>query len=1009
MQIWTEKYRPKDFSEIRGQKEIVKRVKAFVKQKNMPHQLYAGPAGVGKCVTKETPILTGSGRLMQIEDCFMNNEKEVMSLGNDGKIKKEKIAYLFKGKSDQLIKITTALGKYIKTTPEHPFLALKNGIPCWVKAKDLKKDTLIATPTEFCIKEKPCFLELEKVPNLWVILENDIEVSISDIFIGTEQKVLKYLEKQKRATSREISENTKIKKGSVVWATGRLVKKGILSKTDSKRPIYTLINNKILTKDVPFNIALNVRRNIIKYIYYNCKFNKKSSKICYFKKITPEFLEWLGMVFGDGHIDRGRISFTNKSEKLLQHFKLLSEKIFGDLVWYRRETRKVPSLDIGKAGTISQIMEKLFGIPLNRKKSDMIKIPDFLFSADKRCISSFIRGYYECDGSFHKATIEFSSASIRMIHGLSYLLLVFGITSKIRQKKNQFYLSISGGLDVANFREKIKPVFKKIDYVKEPNTNIDILEINHEILNNIMVNLGIRQIDLGKKKEIEYIFGRKRGGRIKIRGLYKKICLIAREKISNALETSVLLNNLKTDVTRDIDNVFTYLNSSKVRTMVDEQTGIRYDRLNEYYDKKREPTLDNLMKIIKGLYLLKKTDNMELYDKITKIFLIRAKIVKTIQQLNIPYNELSEYSNVSTGNIHFYLNNDWGLSIKAIKKIGSVFTAVKQVIEQRIINDQLVSDLETIEFLSKAQIRWDRIRSTKQIKGDIVYDLNVENTHNFIGGHGALVLHNSSLALVVARQLFGDSWRENLLDLNASDERGIDIIRNKVKDFARTRSIGNVPFKIIFLDEADALTKEAQQALRRTMENYTQTCRFILSANYSSKIIDPIQSRCTIFRFKPLEKEEVFEIIDKIAKEEKLKIDNKAKEALFEICEGDCRRMENILQSSAAVTDKITEDILYSLASVARPKEIVDVLNLALKNRFLDARNKLLEVMLNYGLSGLDVIKQIQKEIWGLEIDDRDKAFLMDKCGEIEFRMTEGSDEFLQLEAFLAQLLLIKK
>lgn len=266
----------------------------------------------------------------------------------------------------------------------------------------------------------------------------------------------------------------------------------------------------------------------------------------------------------------------------------------------------------------------------------------------------------------------------------------------------------------------------------------------------------------------------------------------------------------------------------------------------------------------------------------------------------------------------------------------------------------------------------------------------------------------SSLALVVARQLFGDSWRENFLELNASDERGIDVVRNKVKDFARTKSIGTVPFKIIFLDECDALTREAQQALRRTMENYTQTCRFILSANYSSKIIEPIQSRCTVFRFKPLEKGDVFEIIDKIAKEEALKIDNRAKEALYEISEGDCRKMENILQSSAAITDRITEESIYSLSSVAKPKELRDILNLALKGSFIDARNRLLELMLNHGLSGMDAIKQIQKEIWELEISDREKALLMDKCGETEFRMTEGSDEFLQIESFLAQLVLIK-
>lgn len=264
----------------------------------------------------------------------------------------------------------------------------------------------------------------------------------------------------------------------------------------------------------------------------------------------------------------------------------------------------------------------------------------------------------------------------------------------------------------------------------------------------------------------------------------------------------------------------------------------------------------------------------------------------------------------------------------------------------------------------------------------------------------------TSLALVIAKQLFKDEWGQNFLELNASDERGIDIIRNKVKDFARTRAIGNVPFKIIYLDECDALTREAQQALRRTMENYTHTCRFILSANYSSKIIDPIQSRCAVFRFKPLAKEEVFAIINVIANKEGLQIDEPAKEALYVVSQGDCRRLENVLQSAASLESSITEKTIFSIASVAKPKEVVDALNLALQNKFIDARKKLLDVMLQYGLAGTDMIKQIQQEIPHLDVDNKAKMKLIDKCGEIEFRMTEGSDEYLQLEALLSQFVL---
>ena len=191
------------------------------------------------------------------------------------------------------------------------------------------------------------------------------------------------------------------------------------------------------------------------------------------------------------------------------------------------------------------------------------------------------------------------------------------------------------------------------------------------------------------------------------------------------------------------------------------------------------------------------------------------------------------------------------------------------------------------------------------------------------------------------------------------------------------------------------------------MENYTQTCRFILSCNYSSKIIDPIQSRCAIFKFRPLEKSDIKSIIENISKEEKLRIDQKAEEALYEISDGDCRRVENILQSCAALDKHITEEMVFSLASVAKPKEVKEILELAISNKFIEARKKLLDTMLNYGLSGIDIIKQIQSEIWNLDVSGRDKVSLVDKCGEIEFRMTEGSDEYLQLEALLALFTLV--
>ncbi|MBI4152222.1 replication factor C small subunit [Candidatus Woesearchaeota archaeon] len=304
---------------------------------------------------------------------------------------------------------------------------------------------------------------------------------------------------------------------------------------------------------------------------------------------------------------------------------------------------------------------------------------------------------------------------------------------------------------------------------------------------------------------------------------------------------------------------------------------------------------------------------------------------------------------------------------------------------------------------------FDEVRGQKEIVEKIrAFVASGSMPHLLFSGPAGV--GKTTLSLVIAKQLFGENWRQNTLELNASDERGIDVVRVKVKDFARTKAIGDVPFKLIYLDESDALTKEAQQALRRTMENYTKTCRFILSCNYSSKIIDPIQSRCAVFRFKPLSRED----IDLFVRERLLQkefecsgpdqnaVYQQVIDALYEVSQGDMRRVMNILQSCAVLKKYITADDIYSMASVAKPKEVEDVLELAAKGNFVESRKKLLDLMLQYGLAGLDVIKQIQQGIWHLPLDDRQKVALIDKCGEVEFRMVEGSDEYLQLESFLA-------
>ena len=246
----------------------------------------------------------------------------------------------------------------------------------------------------------------------------------------------------------------------------------------------------------------------------------------------------------------------------------------------------------------------------------------------------------------------------------------------------------------------------------------------------------------------------------------------------------------------------------------------------------------------------------------------------------------------------------------------------------------------------------------------------------------------TTCSLALAKEMFGGEWKGNFIELNASDERGIDVVRGKIKEFARTAPIGGAEFKIIFMDEAGI-------------------CRFILSCNYSSKIIDPIQSRCAVFRFKPLTADDVREYLGKIVENEKIDITDEAMTGLVHVARGDMRRAVNSLQVAASLGRTIDLDLIYQTTGMANPEAVRNMLETALEGNFVKARDMLDETMITFGLSGQDIIRQIHSAFFDLSITDAEKVRLMDKTGEIEFRMVEGSNERIQLEALLAYLVMI--
>jgi replication factor C small subunit len=265
-------------------------------------------------------------------------------------------------------------------------------------------------------------------------------------------------------------------------------------------------------------------------------------------------------------------------------------------------------------------------------------------------------------------------------------------------------------------------------------------------------------------------------------------------------------------------------------------------------------------------------------------------------------------------------------------------------------------------------------------------------------------------ALAMVRELYGRKMAVNTtyLELNASDARGIDVIRTYIKDFAKAKPPIDIPFKILILDEADNMTAPAQQALRRTMENYTKNCRMILICNFSNKIIPPIQSRCVVFRFSSLNNEDIKERIKFIAKEENVKISLDGLNALVDVSKGDCRRAINYLQSCSTISKNIDQEIIFRVAGEVPPDRIKQILHTALEGQ-LNLSLKLLDNMIReYGLSGINIIKNIHREIYDLNVSEDLKIELSKLLAEFEYRLSQGGTEEIQLQALLARIVMLE-
>jgi len=290
----------------------------------------------------------------------------------------------------------------------------------------------------------------------------------------------------------------------------------------------------------------------------------------------------------------------------------------------------------------------------------------------------------------------------------------------------------------------------------------------------------------------------------------------------------------------------------------------------------------------------------------------------------------------------------------------------------------------------------------KEIVGSVQSLLKNQSEMPHLLFSGSSGVGKTTMALCLSHEILGEHWKDSTLELNASDERGINMVRNRVKTFSRFAGLDTeIPFKIIILDEADEMTADAQTALRRIIEDTAKFCRFILIANNVSKIIAPIQSRCAVFKFSTIPEKDMISHLKEIAKKEKAKADEKGLAAIYEYSEGDLRHAINLLQATASL-GAITEVNVKASAGLTKIKDVDDVLKLTLAGKISDARNKMIELIKVYGMSESDFLKYINSAVY--KTKNKNLSDIVQTIAKYDFRILSGANSEIQLSALLAEL-----
>jgi len=999
-EVWIEKYRPESLEDIVGHEDIIDRIESYVAKDDLPHLMFAGPAGVGKCTTGETPILTNAGveRIGDVVgdvDGFAEPRDglEVATFTETSEFEFVEPSEVYSKSADGLANVETRDGGELSVTPEHRLLVVDQAGLEWREAADLEPGDRVArpleTPTPATDEEFGWLTAVEGERCLATVTDEFAarhEVPAEAAYVGTKKQVV-------RSTGKDDTDGVAVGTAATRETARKYAEELADADVDSVSSVASVEYLRSLDVEES-EVEANVES-----LQYVPATGKQTQPISPPQALSPELAEFVGWVVSEARVDSGRVRFYNTDEDVVERFERLATDLFS-VETERMERKGVPFVRI-RSLTLVRYLEACFDVLSDDG------IGSALVGADDDARSSFLQAMFDAEAYVSKkGIVEFTQKDEDVVSLSSYLLSSLGVPSRRKQEekaatngsgieRTYHTLYVSGARTLSRFREEIGFTIdekaSRLDAAadRQPNANHDTIPVQRAVG-------PLREtLALNKSEHVPSSLNPETPSRVRYLDAMDSVLDAAVDRVETA-------QRVKSAVPSELDSVVSVpaawagererLAPLETRKTIAAATGVRSDRLLEYSDGRRTPTATRTQELLR-----------ELSGRETgAVGDVQDALVACIDDLGVSDNRIAEGIELRGTEVRHLLETD-DHDVASLPRFATVADRIEAVADE-MLSSEVLESLSMLDSLASESLYFDEVVSVDVTETDErVYDVSVPQSHNYVAGAVPTVMHNTATSVSIAKEVYGDDWRENFLELNASDQRGIDVVRDRIKNFARS-SFGGYDYRIIFLDEADALTSDAQSALRRTMEQFSNNTRFILSCNYSSKIIDPIQSRCAVFRFSPLGDEAVAAQVRKIAELEGLEVTDEGVDALVYAADGDMRRAINALQAASVTDEVVDEETVYAITSTARPEEVEEMVTHAIEGDFVAARSRLDELLTDRGLAGGDIIDQLHRSAWEFDLEEQATVRLMDRLGEADFRITEGANERVQLEALLASL-----